>query len=218
MTKPSTEQGENTRERVYQTALELIADKGYEGTSLRKIAKAAGVSPALIYRYFPSKRAIVVAFYEGLAAEYVAQVRACQARSWRERFLFALHTTLEVLRPHRETLSALVPVLVGEDGGLLADPESFSRGEVLGAFVEMVNGAPDSPDAATAESLGRVLYFLHLGVVLWWLLDRSESQRATDRMLASIERSSVVFSLGARLPWTRRFIRGGDEILRLAFF
>ena len=218
MTKPTTEQGENTRERVFQTALELIAAKGYEATSLRQIAKAAEVSPALFYRYFSSKRAIVVAFYEGLAEQYVADIVACSARTWRERFVFALHTSLETLRPHREVLAALVPVLVGEEGGLLADPASFSRGPTREAFVTMVGGAPDAPDVETAEALGSTLFFLHLGVILWWPLDRSESERATRRLLASIERSTLLLSLGARLPFSRRVIRGADDILRDAFF
>src|SRR3546814_8407792 len=38
-----------------RTAVGLMAEKGYEGTSTRDIASAAGVSVAALYYHFPSK-------------------------------------------------------------------------------------------------------------------------------------------------------------------
>jgi AcrR family transcriptional regulator len=40
---------------LLRTAVELMGDKGYEGTSTRDIANAAGVSVAALYYHFPSK-------------------------------------------------------------------------------------------------------------------------------------------------------------------
>ena len=51
----------------------LIAARGYEATTLRDIAKEAGVSVGLLYRYFPSKQAVVIALYDELSAEYARQ-------------------------------------------------------------------------------------------------------------------------------------------------
>ena len=33
------------------------------------------------------------------------------------------------------------------------------------------------------DSMGRLMYLYHLGVVLWWLLDRSPDQRVTERLV-----------------------------------
>ncbi|HEU4331103.1 MAG TPA: TetR family transcriptional regulator [Lapillicoccus sp.] len=47
--------GEDTRGRITEAARGEFADKGYEGTSLRGVARVAGVDPALVHHYFDSK-------------------------------------------------------------------------------------------------------------------------------------------------------------------
>src|SRR6266550_528806 len=51
-----TPQGVAARLSLYNTAIALIAERGYEATTLRDVADRAGVSVGLLYRYFPSKR------------------------------------------------------------------------------------------------------------------------------------------------------------------
>ena len=46
--------------------MRLIAERGYDATTLRDVAERAGVSAGLLYRYFPSKRAVVLALYDEL--------------------------------------------------------------------------------------------------------------------------------------------------------
>ncbi len=49
-----------------RTALrEVFAEKGFDGATTRDLAKAAGVSEALLYRHFPSKKAMYEAISEG---------------------------------------------------------------------------------------------------------------------------------------------------------
>jgi AcrR family transcriptional regulator len=43
---------------IAQAALPLFASRGFDGVSTRELAEASGVSEALIFRYFPSKRAL----------------------------------------------------------------------------------------------------------------------------------------------------------------
>ena len=158
----------------------MIASRGYEATTLREVAAEAGVSVGLLYRYFPSKRAVVLALYDELSAEYASSASRMPAGPWRERFLNAMRTSLEVLGPHRGTLAALVPILVGDaDEGLFARGTAFSRLRVQRIFAEAVLGASDVPKPEVAEALGRLLYLAHLAVILWWLLDKSAGQRAT---------------------------------------
>ena len=68
------------------------------------MAHSAGVSVGLLYKYFPSKRAVVLSLYDDLSAEYARRGAVMESGKWRNRFLFALQTSLDVLRPHRETL------------------------------------------------------------------------------------------------------------------
>ena len=44
-----------TRKHIFQTALHLFLEHGYDATSLKDIAEAADVSTGTLYRYFPSK-------------------------------------------------------------------------------------------------------------------------------------------------------------------
>ena len=154
--------------------MQLIAARGYEATTLRDIAKEAGVSVGLLYRYFPSKQAVVIALYDELSSEYARQAAAMPPGRWRDRFIFAVNTSLEVLKPHHVALRALTPVLVGDpDEGIFSASTAFSRLRVQQVFEEAVVGSSDAPKQPLAEALGRLLYLVHLAVLLWWLLDKS---------------------------------------------
>lgn len=50
---------EKTKSKILEHSLRLFAEKGYHGTSISDIAKAAGVSKGLAYNYFESKQDIV---------------------------------------------------------------------------------------------------------------------------------------------------------------
>ena len=108
-----------------------------------------GVSVGLLYRYFPSKQAIVIALYDELSAALRAPGVGPAAGTWRERFIFALTTSLEVLEPHELALRALTPVLVGDpEEGIFAASTAFSRLRVQRVFEQAVTGASDAPKAA----------------------------------------------------------------------
>src|SRR5262245_40123004 len=139
-------QGAAARERLYQTAIRMIGERGYEATTLREIAKDAHVSVGLLYRYFPSKRAVIMALYDDLSADYARQALAMPRGKWRERFIFALQTSLDVLEPHRFALRGLIPVLVGDpEEGVFAKSSAFSRIRVQRVFEDAVVGSTDAP-------------------------------------------------------------------------
>jgi len=177
------------------------------------------VSVGLLYRYFPSKRAVLLALYDELSAEYAQAAANMPAGKWRERFLFALRTSLRVLEPHRTTLQALIPVLVsvGEDG-LFAPGTAFSRLRVQRVFEDGVSGSTDAPRQPLAQSLSRVLYLAHVAVLLWWLLDKSRQQRATAGLLLVLQQvlPSVALTLG--LAPVRRALIAADALMQDGLF
>jgi AcrR family transcriptional regulator len=214
-----TAQGAAARQRLYAIAVSLIAERGYEATTLRDIAKEAGVSVGLLYRYFPSKRAVVLALYDELSTEYARRAGEMPSGKWRERFLFALTTSLEVLKPHTMALRALTPVLVGDpEEGIFAASTAFSRLRVQRVFEEAVLRATDAPKPPLAEALGRVLYLVHLAVLLWWLLDKTPHQRATTSLIALTRQLLPSAALALRVPPVRRFVISVDELIREALF
>ncbi|TQM71805.1 TetR family transcriptional regulator [Actinomadura hallensis] len=50
----------DTRETILAAARALFAEKGYDGASLRAIARAADVDPALVHHYFGNKEGVFV--------------------------------------------------------------------------------------------------------------------------------------------------------------
>lgn len=60
----SVEAKRQVREVLIEAGRELIAREGLNPISLRQIAKHAGYSPAMIYRYFPDKAALLLTIRE----------------------------------------------------------------------------------------------------------------------------------------------------------
>src|ERR687885_768715 len=103
----ATSKGERTRERILEAALGLFANKGYEATTVRDIAAAAGCSLGLAYRYFDRKEALVLALYARLARELEEAARELPRGTLGERFERAMRLKLELVRPYREAFGAL---------------------------------------------------------------------------------------------------------------
>jgi len=57
-TTPPTEA--ETQTRILKAAQRLFARRGFEGTTTRELAKAAGVAEGTLFRYFENKKAILV--------------------------------------------------------------------------------------------------------------------------------------------------------------
>lgn len=214
-----TPQGTAARDRLYATAIRMIGTRGYERTTLREIAREAEVSVGLLYRYFPSKQAVVIALYDQLSSDYAREAAGMRPGKWRDRFVFALSSSLRVLEPHQLALRALTPVLVGDpDEGIFSEETAFSRMRVQRVFEQAVAGASDAPSAPLAGALGRLLYLVHLGVLLWWLLDKSPGRRATTALVGLLEGLLPSVGLALRVPSIRRFVISVDELVREALF
>jgi AcrR family transcriptional regulator len=209
-----TPEGEAARARLYSAAIGLIAERGYEAATLREVATRAGVSPGLLYRYFPNKRSVVLALYDHLSEDFARQAVEIPGGRWRERFIHALELSLRVLGPHRVTLRALAPVMVGDtEEGLFAQSTAFSRLRVQAVFEHVAVEATDAPKAPLAEALGRLLYVLHLGVILWWLLDRSPGQKATAELVRLLRQMLPSAALALHVRPVRSFVRSLDALI-----
>lgn len=63
--RPVREPGElPTKERILDAAIELFADKGYAGTSVRDIARMVGLSEGALYKHYQGKEAILDAILD----------------------------------------------------------------------------------------------------------------------------------------------------------
>jgi AcrR family transcriptional regulator len=60
MGRPNKQEGEKrTKEKIFDAAIDLFANKGFRGTSVREIASALGLTEGAIYRHFSGKDEIL---------------------------------------------------------------------------------------------------------------------------------------------------------------
>ncbi|NIV44399.1 TetR family transcriptional regulator [Candidatus Bathyarchaeota archaeon] len=57
--KPTDQSKVSTRERIFDTAIDLFSRKGFDGVSVREIARNVGIKESSLYNHFPSKDAIL---------------------------------------------------------------------------------------------------------------------------------------------------------------
>jgi len=74
--KISQDQKAANRKAIIRAAVELIAEEGFKPATMRRIAKAAGVGEATIYNYFPTKEAILYAYYQDHMHDCIAALKS----------------------------------------------------------------------------------------------------------------------------------------------
>jgi AcrR family transcriptional regulator len=185
--KSMTPRAEDTRRKIYEAALELFREKGFEPTTMREIAAKAGVALGGAYYYFSSKDAIVLAFYRDMQESSNGPVLEALAgrKKLKERIRCILEKRLELLEPNRKFCAALFRH--APDG---ADPLSpFSDETRLireGAIEHMRIGVEGSDAKVPSELKPRLPYLFWLyqmALIMFWLYDRSPNQERTRRLM-----------------------------------
>lgn len=175
--------GEGTRDRILVAALSLFRKRGFDATTMRDIATAGGVAVGAAYYYFPSKEAIVLAYYERTNDRSIALAEQVFARSTdvRERLGAAFHAKLDVLAKDRKILSGLFRSIAdpSAETSIFGDRTSEVRRASIALFDRAVAPAPEltSLDPEARRVLVLALWSLHMGVLLYFVHDASPKQQ-----------------------------------------
>lgn len=177
--------GERTKERIVDAALELFREHGYEATTMRMVAEAAGVSLGNAYYYFASKDLLLQAFYREVHEAHVAAAAPVLARerALRPRLLGVMLAKLEVIEPYHH-FSALMFRSAADPQSPLnpfhaASADIRREGEQL--FVQVLQGVKLPKDLQT--ELPALLWTYGMGIVLYWIHDASPERQATRRLI-----------------------------------
>src|SRR5215210_5818615 len=198
-----TPKARRTRERILEAALALFADRGYEATTMRDVAREAGASLGLAYRYFASKEEFALALYMRLAEESEEWARdGLAAGTVAERFERAMLVKLDQVSSHRGPLAALLARSLDPNSSISALGEGTAavREKMGGVFLEVVSGASDAPRERQAIELGNVLYTLHLAILLYWFHDKTPDASATRELIGSARETLRYLRPALRLP------------------
>jgi AcrR family transcriptional regulator len=198
-----TSKARRTRGRILEAALGLFADRGYEATTMRDVAREAGASLGLAYRYFASKEEFALALYTRLAEESEEWARDRLAGGTvAERFEAAMLAKLDQVSSHRGPLAALLTRALDPNSSTsaLAEGTAEVREKMGGVFLEVVRSASDAPRERQARELATVLYGVHLAIILYWFHDKTQDARATRELVGSVGEMLRYLRPALRLP------------------
>lgn len=180
--------GERTRELIFNKALELFRQRGFEATTMRELAREAGVATGAAYYYFPSKESIVSAYYDRVQGLHTASVREelRGKQALRDRLGVVLHTKLGILKDDRKLLGALFRY-TGEPGhplSVFGRGTEAQRNQSVEIFREAIWTANLSEELRQLLPWG--MWLVHLGVILFFIYDESERQQKTHKLVDGV--------------------------------
>ena len=192
MTTPSlksrgTPRAEDTRRKIYDAAMELFREKGFEQTTMRDIAAKAGVALGGAYYYYSSKDAIVLAFYAEMQEASNQPVLEALAghKKLQQRIRSVVDKRLELLEPNRKFCAALFRH--APDGTDPLSPFSDDTRPIRDAAIEHMRLAAEGSDAKIPSDLKPLLPYLlwlyQMALIMFWLYDRSPNQERTRKLL-----------------------------------
>lgn len=163
--------GPETRAAIDRAAVRLFAQRGYHAASMREIAAAAGIQPAAIYHWYPSKEAILVRLQDDFMDGLTANVAAAMARQRRPAMRLAAAVREHVVfhGTHRReafvTDSEIRALAAAPRRALLAQRDAYEE-----VFVtEIRAGAADGSLRSSDPRIAAYAILLQCtGVALWF--------------------------------------------------
>jgi AcrR family transcriptional regulator len=176
---------EQTRARIVETALRLFKERGYDRTTMRAIAAEAGVSVGNAYYYFDSKEHLIQGFYhlvESLHAEAVVAILP-EYRDFESRLRQTMLAWLDVAAPYHEFAAQFFKNAADPASPLspFSAESAPAREASIDIYRRVLAGSSAVVPSDLAAELPRLLWLYQMGIVLFWVHDRSAgTERSRD--------------------------------------
>jgi AcrR family transcriptional regulator len=177
-----------TRALILSTALQVFRERGLEASTMRDLAASAKISLGAAYYYFPSKEAIIQAYYDDVQTEHARRMAAVLQDSHLDlnaRLRAAFQTKLDILQGDRKLMGALFR-FAGEPEhplSFLGPGTRQNRQQSLDVFIAAIGDEHLPADIALL--LPTALWALHMGVLLFFIYDDSPQQQCTRKLVDS---------------------------------
>ena len=192
----------DARQAIIESALTLAASRGWARVSLGDIAAAAEVSLADLRAEFPSKRAIVAAYFANIDREMLAARDPEMAgRPATERLFDVLMKHFDLLNAHREGAVSIVRSGPCNPEAMLCESVRLRR-----SMRWMLEAADLSSAGLRGQLRVKVLCALYVSMLRVWLHDDSQDLARTmavlDRRLRRLDRlTRRLCSLAPKRDW-----------------
>ncbi|ABB31754.1 transcriptional regulator, TetR family [Geobacter metallireducens RCH3] len=175
---------QENRGRILEKAAKLFCGKGFEATTTRDIALAAGLATGTMFNYFPSKETLAMTMVaEALSrgGDDYEQRRSGNEELAEELFLF-IASGLRRLRPLRPFLGPVLERSLSPFPRKTVCPEGeAARQDHLAAVHRIIgrHGFTTAPDYVAIT----IYWSLYLGVLAFWASDESPNQEASRALI-----------------------------------
>ena len=180
-----------TRKAILESAQKLLAQQGFDATTTRDVAHAAGIGVGTLFNYFPTKESVALALISDAwtrASETFAA--APQDSLSLEEELFAhVAALLRKLTPYRKYLNVVLETSLSPAVDQNANGQPSLRSIHLEA-VGVIAARHGQVESLTAVAL-QLYWTLLTGVLAFWTTDTSPKQEDT---LALLDQSLSMFT------------------------
>jgi AcrR family transcriptional regulator len=169
MRRPSAQLQQDRREEILDAARRCFARTGFHQTSMQQICAEAGMSPGNLYRYFPSKEALIAGITERDRAEVGAQLAGAQAAPDFFATLEALARHHLVERPTEDVGLCIEMIAESRRNPTIARIMRDFDADVRAHLFALLAAAKDRGDiAADADFEAVVETMILLADGVWW--------------------------------------------------
>jgi AcrR family transcriptional regulator len=158
-----TRRGPYTRQQILDASLRLFSEKGFARTTVRDIARQAGITDAAIYYHFDSKRELLEALVEerGFLTSLQNLERVEAQLPLREMVLWMSASAINLMDENRDFLRLIIMEGLGGDEAAL---EQYTRRldlweNALAAVLQRYEGKGELHTAAPADELARQIIY-----------------------------------------------------------
>lgn len=182
----STERYQEARRRLYESALRLFREKGFDATSADDIAADAGLSRATFFNHFGNKAAVLRFFGQDLEAKVCTQLgeatSATSPLAELRRILLLMATEAEAQRANLR----IVLVHSLQDGTYFSEP-SPARARIFQHLAGLIAEAQKRREARTdlaAAALATQVVGLYNNAIIGILFGQQSAADAVGRLWA----------------------------------
>jgi AcrR family transcriptional regulator len=169
MRRPNTQLQSDRRAEILAAAQRCFAQSGFHQTSMQEICAAAGMSPGNLYRYFPSKEAIIAGIAERDRAEVGAQLVSAQFTADFFATLAALARHHFVERTAEEVALCAEIMTESRRNPTIAKIMQDFNHEVRAHLASMLRAAAERGDiSADIDFEGAVTMLMVIADGVWW--------------------------------------------------
>lgn len=187
------------RAQLIAVTIDVIAEHGYAGCSLQRIADAAGITKAAVIYHFASKNLVIQAAYEAVIASlteymWIRMQAATSAAGTVDAYVISLIGYMDMNPRHvRMIVEAL-----DNDTGIEDRPTSASRWKLLAGLIDTAKRAGSYREDVDSQMLAIILGGAIDAVVAQSLSDPAfDLNRATAVVLDILHRTATSASAQA---------------------